>query len=171
VAENLARKLADLQGVSESARSNASALRSQIEQQLTDAGVESPDVSLRDDNSIVINLESNALFNSGRARLNPAGRRLVGQVAGVLNTIGNSVIVEGHTDSIPVSGDLTAIFPSNWELSVARAANTVNFLQSRGSVDPARLSALGFGEHRPVAPNNTREGRALNRRVEIVVKP
>jgi len=122
-------------------------------------------------NSVVINLESNALFNSGRARLNASGTQLVGSVAEVLNSIDNSVTVEGHTDGVPVSGDLLAIFPSNWELSVARAANTVNFLQSQGSVDPTRLSALGFGEFRPVADNSTREGRALNRRVEIVVKP
>jgi len=116
-------------------------------------------------------LKSEALFNSGRARLNPTGRTLVGNVASALKGINNQVIVEGHTDSIPVTGDLQAIFPSNWELSVARAANTVNFMQSNGGLDPARLSALGFGQYRPVTGNDTREGRALNRRVEIVVKP
>ena len=85
--------------------------------------------------------------------------------------IRDRILVEGHTDSIPVTGDLQNIYPSNWELSVARAANTVNYLENQGGIDPTRLSATGFGQQRPVAPNNTRAGRALNRRVEIVVKP
>ena len=95
----------------------------------------------------------------------------MGRVAAALKGIDNNIVVEGHTDSIPVSGELMAFFPSNWELSVARAANTVNFLESQGGVRAERLSALGYGQQRPVAPNNTREGRALNRRVELVVQP
>jgi chemotaxis protein MotB len=93
------------------------------------------------------------------------------RVATALNSIENTVRVEGHTDSVPVSGDLLTIFPSNWELSVARAANSVNYLENTGGIDANRLSAAGYGQYRPIASNGTRAGRAQNRRVEIVVMP
>jgi len=83
----------------------------------------------------------------------------------------NPIRIEGHTDSIPVTWQLQAIFPSNWELSVARAANAVNYLQNNSGFSPENLSASGFGEFQPVAPNNTREGRARNRRIELVISP
>jgi len=159
----------DANNQSQSAAS--SQLRDLIESNLIANGVNDPQVSVRDDNSVVVNLRSEALFSSGRARLSSQGRGLMRRVGSALNGLDNAVMVEGHTDSIPVSGDLTAIFPSNWELSVARAANTVNYLESRAGVDAGRLSAIGYGQYRPVAANNTRAGRALNRRVEIVVKP
>jgi len=95
----------------------------------------------------------------------------MGQVAEAISDIDNNITVEGHTDSIPVTGELLKVFPSNWELSVARAANAVNYLENQGGLNPEKLSALGYGQNRPVAPNSTREGRALNRRVEIVVRP
>jgi len=126
---------------------------------------------VRDDNGVVVNLPSGALFNSGRARLNASGRELMERVGTALQNLDNDIVVEGHTDSIPVSGDLATIFPSNWELSVARAANTVNYLENAAGMSPERLAATGFGQQRPVAPNDTRDGRALNRRVEIVVLP
>ena len=85
--------------------------------------------------------------------------------------IAPQVVIEGHTDSIPVTGSLQQVFPSNWELSVARAANAVSFMQGAGNFNPTNLSASGFGEFRPVAGNDTREGRALNRRIEVVVSP
>ena len=171
LAETVASRLAALQQGSDAQIQSAQSLRDQIEAQLSDSGVENPAVSVRDDNSIVVNLPSQALFNSGRARLSSAGRGLMERVADALGGINNPILVEGHTDGIPVTGDLQNIYPSNWELSVARAANTVNYLENQGGIDPQRLSATGFGEQRPVAPNNTRAGRALNRRVEIVVKP
>ncbi len=149
----------------------SSELRDKIAASLAANGVEDPQVTVRDDNSVVVNLRSEALFSSGRARLSAQGRALMGNVGNALNGMDNTIRVEGHTDSIPVSGDLLAIFPSNWELSVARAANTVNYLQNRAGVDANRLSAVGYGEFRPVATNGTRAGRAQNRRVEIVVMP
>ena len=94
------------------------------------------------------------------------------QVSNALRDFSNNPIrIEGHTDGIPVSGALQQIFPSNWELSVARAANAVSYMQSLGGFDPTGLSASGFGEFQPVATNDTQEGRALNRRIEIVVSP
>jgi len=171
IAANLANKLAALQATEEQAANSAAALKQKIEQELANNGVDDAQVSLRDDNSVVVNLRSEALFGSGRARLSAGGQELMAKVGSSLTGMSNNIAVEGHTDSIPVSGELLAIFPSNWELSVARAANTVNYLQNTAGVDADRLSAAGFGENRPVTSNETREGRALNRRVEIVVKP
>jgi len=171
VAENLASKLADIQQNDADLKTSAEELKKKIEDSLAANGVSDAQVSLRDDNSVAVNLRSEALFSSGRARLSQGGRSLMSQVGGALSGMSNNIAVEGHTDSIPVSGDLLAIFPSNWELSVARAANTVNYLQNSAGIEADRLSASGFGENRPVAGNESREGRALNRRVEIVVKP
>jgi len=127
---------------------------------------------VRADNSVGINLRSESLFNSGRARLSGQGRDLMNQVASALGDFSaNPIRIEGHTDSIPVSGALQQVFPSNWELSVARAANAVSYIQSLGGFDPTNLSASGFGEFRPVATNGSSEGRALNRRIEVVVAP
>ncbi|MFT7214430.1 MAG: flagellar motor protein MotB, partial [Granulosicoccus sp.] len=168
---DLSGQLATITEQSAAERNRAIALRDAVEQNLRDNSVENVQVTVRDDNGVVINLPSQTLFNSGRARLSAAGRALMNRVASSLNGLDNDIVVEGHTDSIPVSGDLQAIFPSNWELSVARAANSVNFLESEGGVDSSRLGALGYGQQRPVASNETREGRALNRRVELVVKP
>jgi chemotaxis protein MotB len=81
-----------------------------------------------------------------------------------LATAGGSIRIEGHTDSIPVRNDQ---FPSNWELSTQRAVNVVKFLISECGIDPRRLSAAGYGDSRPLASNDTPEGRAVNRRVNI----
>jgi chemotaxis protein MotB len=79
--------------------------------------------------------------------------------------------VEGHTDNVPIGPDLVHIFPTNWELSVARAVAVVRFLQEKGGIQPKRLSARGYSYYRPVAPNESEEGRRQNRRIEIILIP
>ena len=79
-----------------------------------------------------------------------------------------AIRIEGHTDNIQISGALTQTFPTNWELSAARAINVARYLQKQG-LDPATLSAAAFGEFKPVADNETKEGRAKNRRIEITL--
>ncbi len=81
------------------------------------------------------------------------------------------VRVEGHTDNVPISSRLKDVFPSNWELSTARATNVVHFLQDQVGIPGERLSTCGFGQFRPVAENETAEGRAQNRRIQIVLVP
>jgi chemotaxis protein MotB len=83
-----------------------------------------------------------------------------------LRTMPNEIRVEGHTDNIPIA---TALYPSNWELSSARATTVGRYLVEHSEVAPRRISAAGYGEFRPVAPNDSREGRARNRRVDLVV--
>ena len=111
-----------------------------------------------------LSFEDQVLFNFGRAAINPAGFAFLDKIADALQKIPYAVRVEGHTDNVPIQ---TRRFPSNWELSVARAVNVVKYFAEVSNMDPKRLSAVGYGESRPVAANNTRSNRAKNRRVEI----
>jgi chemotaxis protein MotB len=112
-------------------------------------------------------LTDSLLFPSGSATLDPRGAPLLSEIAQLLNVDHvHPVAVEGNTDDVPITG---GEFPSNWELSTARASSVVRFLISQ-KVDPQRLSAVGYAEQHPVASNATAAGRALNRRVEIVLQ-
>jgi chemotaxis protein MotB len=114
---------------------------------------------------LVISLDG-TFFDSGSDQLKPSGRELLDGIAEDLLTMNNQIRIEGHTDSIPIS---TLRFPSNWELSTARATAIVAHLVEKFGFKPERLSGSGFGEFCPIAVNDTPEGRASNRRVDIVV--
>jgi len=114
---------------------------------------------------LVIDIGAGALFPPGEAQLAPGARAPLAAAAQVLRGLTAPVEVEGHTDNVAIS---TPRFPSNWELSAARASRVARFLAEQG-VAPARLAALGYAEYRPVADNDTEAGRARNRRVSIVV--
>lgn len=112
------------------------------------------------------------LFPSGEANISPEGIKVMGRIGNILkNAQGKAVRVEGHTDNIPIGGQLKTVFPTNWELSAARATNMVRFLQEKVGMDPKRLEVAGLGEYKPVASNKTKEGRAQNRRIEIYLLP
>ena len=112
-------------------------------------------------------LTDSLLFTSGSATLESQGQPLLTEIAALLNVDHvHPIAVEGNTDNVPISG---GAFPSNWELSTARASSVVRFLISKG-VDSQRLSAVGYAEQHPIATNSTPAGRALNRRVEIVLQ-
>jgi chemotaxis protein MotB len=112
-----------------------------------------------------VEINTNFLFASGSATVAPDAVPVIRQLATLLKDAGVRLQVEGHTDSVPIS---TAQFPSNWELSAGRAASVVHLLSGYG-IDPATIAAVGYGEHRPVADNDSREGRRKNRRVVIIV--
>ncbi|WP_051229113.1 flagellar motor protein MotD [Paludibacterium yongneupense] len=114
---------------------------------------------------VAIEIKDSALFPVGQATPSPQTRELMTQMAHVLSTVDNSVSVEGFTDDVPIS---TPTFPSNWELSAARAGSVVRLFQENGIV-PGRMVAVGRAENTPVADNATTEGRARNRRVAITV--
>ena len=117
---------------------------------------------------IVINLPDNVLFATGHTQVNPEGQEALKQIAGVLKEFSDrSFQVEGHTDNVPMK---SSRYPSNWELSTARALNVVHLMVAEG-VDPKNISAAGFGEFQPRADNETPEGKALNRRIEIIMLP
>lgn len=121
---------------------------------------------------LTVNLVDRILFDSGKAEVKEDGRRVLDKVGGVLNTVADKNIrIEGHTDNKPITGELQAKYPTNWELSTARATAVARYLQDKAKVDPARLVATGYGEFHPIASNDTPETRALNRRIEIVLVP
>ena len=112
------------------------------------------------------------LFDSGSAEINEKGKQLLLVVAeSVRAHKDESILVEGHTDNLPLGPTLKGKFPSNWELSVARAAAVVRFLQKVGRLQPERLAACGYSFYRPIASNKNREGRRQNRRIEIILGP
>jgi chemotaxis protein MotB len=116
-----------------------------------------------------VDLAEQIFFDSGRATLKSGGKEVLKKVGEALKGYENKTIrVVGHTDNVPVAKSLQATFPSNWELSVARATNVVRFLQDVG-IPPERMVAAGRGEYDPVAPNDTAEGRQKNRRIEIML--
>ena len=117
---------------------------------------------------MVIDLKQDILFPSGSATLSDIGQETLGEVADALAEFPDrSFQVEGHTDNVPIKTDR---FPSNWELSTARAVSVVKLFQKRG-MQPENLSAAGYGEFQPRADNGSAEGRTLNRRIEVVMVP
>jgi chemotaxis protein MotB len=122
-------------------------------------------------NDLVVDLADQILFESGKPEVHENGQKVLGQVAPTLAQMKEySIQVGGHTDSAKVVSPTTQErFPTNWELSAARATNVVRFLQEQGRVPGDRLVALGFAQYRPAANNATAEGRQQNRRIELVL--
>jgi len=118
---------------------------------------------------LTVNLVDSVLFDSGKAEVKPEGLIVLQKVIDILKHIKDKAIrIEGHTDNVQISGVLARRYPTNWELSSARAINVARYLQQQG-IDPALLAAVAYGEYKPVASNETEEGRAENRRIEIVL--
>lgn len=121
---------------------------------------------------LTVNMVERILFDSGKAEIKADGLKVLKRVGEILKgTTDREIRVEGHTDNVPISPRLRQTFPSNWELSTARAANVVHFLQDQIAIGGGRLTVVGFGEFRPVADNSSAEGRAQNRRIQIILAP
>ncbi|MEZ4450819.1 MAG: OmpA family protein [Nannocystaceae bacterium] len=117
---------------------------------------------------LVVKLSNAILFDSGKTELKPEGQAAIGELAQALQTVGDrDFLVSGHTDNVPIK---TARFKSNWELSTARAVEVVKHMIDSG-MNPLHVGAAGFGENDPVADNSTEDGRAQNRRIEVVLLP
>ena len=117
---------------------------------------------------VYVSLQENLLFPTGSAVVNPKGKEALGKLADVLNVNPDiTVDIEGHTDSIPIRGK----YKDNWDLSTARANSIVRILTQDYKVDPVRVIASGHSQYDPVQSNSTPEGRALNRRTEIILSP
>jgi chemotaxis protein MotB len=128
--------------------------------------IKTKDISIKQGNNwLELEIKSSALFYSGESRLERTAIPIIAKAAEILKTSSNPVQVEGFTDNQPIS---TPRFPSNWELSAARAASVVHLLNRYG-VSPTRMSAIGYGEFKPIADNSTKEGRQRNRRIVLVV--
>jgi len=147
--------------------SNAEDLRELLERKFELAGAsEFVQVGI-DERGVFIRFDGRVLFDSGSADIDELSFSLLATAAGVLGSISNPLEVEGHTDNLPAAG---TAWPSNWELSTARSAGVVRWLIDPGGLPDTRLTALGKADTKPVGSNNTPEGRAQNRRVEIVTR-
>jgi chemotaxis protein MotB len=141
--------------------SQASALKAKLDE-IVKAGEGGVEV---DEDRLTLSLVEKVLFRSGEAFLTPPGRKVLDKVGRLLReNPGNQIWVQGHTDDVPIA---TEFFPSNWELSSARALTVVHFLQDEAGIDPRRLAAVGMSQYRPVSKRH----KARNRRIEIVLFP
>lgn len=122
---------------------------------------------------LTVNLMDKVLFDSGKSEIKKEGREVLDKIAkNLLNKYPDrAILVEGHTDNVPIGIGLSAKFPTNWELSTARATSAVRYLQEHGNVTSERLSAVGYSEYHPLGTNDTEQGRAKNRRIEIILLP
>ncbi len=159
---------ADLEKEKDQAVQSARGLESEMRNDL-----ESKDVTISKlQGKLTVNILDRVLFDSGEAELKPDGQSVLLKIAAFLAQHPELKIhVIGHTDNVPIRGNARNRFPTNWELSTARALAAVRFLTERAGVDPRRLGAVGYGEYRPVADNSTPEGRARNRRIAITILP
>jgi chemotaxis protein MotB len=137
------------------------------------AEIERGDITIKQvRDRLTINMVEKVLFNSGQAQVKPAGLNVLTQVSDVLKNVTDKQIrIEGHTDNVPIGVKIRDKFPTNWELSTARATTVVRFFIDRGGVGRESLEAVGFADTRPVASNDTDAGRTENRRIEIVLYP
>ncbi len=137
-----------------------------VQQFVEEEGLEA-EVKLRTDRrGVIIDINESILFDIGKAELKSDSKVILDKLTRLINSFDNNIIVEGHTDNMPINNYR---FPTNWELSVIRATTVVRYFTEEMDIDPSRLSAAGYGEYRPVAPNDTIENRALNRRVNILI--
>lgn len=124
------------------------------------------DVALTDHNAIKVSVHGNLFFDLGQAELKPEAISFLNQLATIIAANRYRIEVSGHTDDFPISNSL---YPTNWELSTARAARVARYLIQTGNLEPGRFSVIGHAAYQPTLPNTTPENKARNRRVEIVI--
>ena len=163
--------IADVQALKDILNSNASAARMKdLQSQLE--GALAPEIAKRtvtvqaSREGVVVSLREIGFYESGSANLRPSSKESIDRLAAVLQMNKEALRIEGHSDNEPIHN---ARFDSNWELSTARAADLVKLLITQYDLDPTRLAASGYAEFHPVSPNDTPEGRARNRRVDVVI--
>lgn len=121
---------------------------------------------LKTERGVVIRLNDTMLFDPASAIIKPEAAAELEKISKTLKKFQNPIVIEGHTDSMPINNEK---YPSNWELSTARATNIIKYLTEKQNFSPSRLSAVGYGEYMPVEENTTPQGRAKNRRVDIIL--
>ncbi len=141
-------------------------IEKQVDNMIEELGLESSVSTSIEERGLVISFNDSIFFDSAKADIKEDMKSKLEELADILNKIDNYIRVEGHTDNLPIKNEY---FNSNWQLSSIRASNVVEFLVGQGNISPDRLSAVGYGEYRPVAENNIAEGRAKNRRVDILI--
>ena len=135
--------------------------------------IEKQEVTIKDfQEALSLTFVDRILFEFGKADLTPEGNKVLKKVGEALKNIkGKKIRVTGHTDNVPIRPDYEYKFPTNWELSAARAAMVIRYFQEKVGLDPKDMEAVGRSFYQPIASNKTKEGRAQNRRVEILIAP
>lgn len=162
------KTIAQLQNVIDEQNARVKNILDNVKNALT--GFSSDELSVREEGSkVYVAMSDKLLFQSGSATVNDLGREALGKLAGVLNRQSDiDIYIEGHTDSVPIR---TAVFKDNWDLSVLRSTSVVRILTETYGVNPLQIQPSGRGEYKPVDTNTTPEGRARNRRTEIIIAP
>lgn len=119
-----------------------------------------------DERGVILQVKDNILFESGQATLIANSQEVLDKISALISTLPNSIIIEGHTDNVPISNSK---YETNWELSTERAVTVVRYFIEKNNQDPSRFSAAGYSEFRPDVENNSDENRAKNRRVNILI--
>ena len=119
-----------------------------------------------DDRGLIVSLDNAILFDSGSSDIKPQNEDTLLNIANTINTVDNYIRIEGHTDNIPIKN---STYPPNWELSAPRATSVVRLFIDKCNINPDKMVAVGYGEFRPIADNSTPEGRAQNRRIDIII--
>lgn len=153
--------------VVENATGEAHKTVDELIQELNTKLAENSSVKLvKDERGLIVRMNDSILFDEGSAIIKKNASNTLNEIINVLSTVDNKILVEGHTDSTPIN---TKTYPSNWELSTARATNIIGYIIRTGKIPPQRLSAAGYGEYMPIADNTSSGGRLLNRRVDIII--
>lgn len=139
---------------------------SQVKEYVTTEGLQAEVTVSLNKSGVFVNIREAILFDTGEAIIKETGKELLSNLEGLFLTFDNEIVVEGHTDNIPHNSRL---FETNWELSTGRALAVVRYLSEDKTIPGARLSAIGYGEYRPIAPNDTDANRAQNRRVNLLI--
>jgi chemotaxis protein MotB len=143
-------------------------LQKKLEREIQDGQIQLTEMK----NRLTMTMVDKILFSSGSADINKDGKLVLDKVITILKDITDKRIqVEGHTDNVRIFSSVKTKYPTNWELSAARATQVVRYLQEEGGLDAQLLSATGYSEYQPIAPNDTDENKAKNRRIEIVLLP
>lgn len=167
--EERSNRVAELENVIASKDAAMTALKNAISRALTDFEGKGLTVEQRD-GKVYVSMENKLLFSSGSWAVGTEGQRAVKQLGSVLGDNPDiAVLIEGHTDNVPYGGN--GVLTSNWDLSTKRATAIVNILRQNVSINPENLTAAGRGEFAPVATNDTAEGKAKNRRIEVILTP
>jgi len=148
------------------------ATRVKIESSLKEQ-IESQEIKLEEiEGKLKVTLVDKILFDTGKVEIAKRGKEVLLELADTLReNKDQNIVVEGHTDDVPIGLGLIEKYPTNWELSAVRAVGVVRFLQEKGWLEPERLTATGYSYYKPVASNDTAEGRRQNRRLEIILVP
>ena len=167
--EDRSKRVAELENVIATKDASMKALKDAISKALTNFEGKGLTVEQRD-GKVYVSMENKLLFQSGSWYVGSEGRKAVQQLANVLAENPDiAILIEGHTDNVPYKGN--AQLSGNWDLSTKRATAIVNILRENTSINPERLTAAGRGEYAPIASNTTSEGKAKNRRIEVILTP